>query len=398
MSELHQRSAAAAARELRIRRWLTLGIVGGDDDRARRSTCLVLLGVFGTMGIASSAVSRPDESFSATSLTGILLFVALLSIVLASSRVPRLWSLFVPLVACSYVCGIVQLGPSAFVLLPPACLGVFWAALFLPTRDVGIGALCVAGAVLAEFWAMGVSLSTSLAVVASLVTIGIGTVMIHGIVMTLREAHDELEHARRAAEQQAATDSLTGLPNRRSLRGAAAGHEGAALLLVDVDRFKEINDLFGHASGDTVLREIARRMAEVTGGATGGVQVVRWGGDEFAIIARGDHDDHAPETLAEVIRSVVVRRPVSNQGVVVAVSVSVGGTWWSPDEDLDAALERADEALYAAKGAGRNRVAVSDELGHVTLGWRAARAADEVIEVPADEMGALDTIPPAPVR
>jgi diguanylate cyclase (GGDEF)-like protein len=371
---------------------LTLGIVG-DDDRARRSSCLVLLVVFGVLGGGASGISRPGAVLAPVALVGMVLFATLLALVLGSVRHPRLWTWFVPLVSCSYVCGILQLGPTAFVLLAPACLGVFWAALFLPSREVRNGAACVGLALCAEFWALGLSLSTVLAVVAAWGTLLIGTVMIHGIVMTLREAHGELEDARRAAEQQAATDSLTGLPNRRSLRGSLAPAAGAAILLVDVDRFKEINDLFGHAAGDGVLREIARRMSRVTAGVSSGVEVVRWGGDEFAVVARGKGPGHSPEVLGESIRHAVVRRPIGNLGAAVAVSVSVGGSWWRPDEDFDAALERADEALYTAKAAGRNRVAVADELGHVTLGWRNAPAVDEI-----PTSGELPPAPEAPPR
>jgi two-component system cell cycle response regulator len=155
-------------------------------------------------------------------------------------------------------------------------------------------------------------------------------------------------------------DELTGLRNRRAIlhelemlvAGAQRhGHE-LAVLMLDVDRFKSINDERGHRAGDDVLREVARRVegrlrtADVAG---------RLGGDEL-LVALPDTGQEGAAVLAESIRAAVAEDPVHTNAGPVPVTVSIGSAAWT-GEDLGGLLERADAALYAAKAAGRDRSA-----------------------------------------
>ncbi|MEV0901069.1 diguanylate cyclase [Actinoplanes sp. NPDC049802] len=163
----------------------------------------------------------------------------------------------------------------------------------------------------------------------------------------------------------ATTDPLTGISNRRHFFGlagdthAAAHRAGAPFVAVmaDIDHFKQINDRYGHQAGDQVIATVAARLREALpeGGRLG-----RYGGEEFAAVWICDG---APEAAAERLRRAVTGRPVETGAGTLAVTVSVGvfaapATGTGPE----AALGAADGALYAAKEAGRNRVAVA--AGH----------------------------------
>jgi diguanylate cyclase (GGDEF)-like protein len=159
---------------------------------------------------------------------------------------------------------------------------------------------------------------------------------------------------RRHAEEHALarTDELTGLVNRRGLYEALDGalEPGApplAVLLADLDGFKQVNDTHGHAAGDLLLREVADRL--VAASPTGAL-VARLGGDEFAVLVAGADAGRAGAALA-VRLAAAVERPVDVGGAQVVVRASVGvavadGAAPVPRGDL---LHRADLAMYAAK-------------------------------------------------
>lgn len=168
-----------------------------------------------------------------------------------------------------------------------------------------------------------------------------------------------LQTARRAAEERALTDPLTGLGNRRALElalqraagSAAAGGPGFALAHLDLDHFKAVNDSLGHAAGDRVLL----RVAEVLRGETREQDVVaRIGGDEFVLLLPGLTD---PARLSALARRVIagLETPIEAAGHPCRISASIGMAL-SPDHpDPARLLHAADTALYAAKRAGRAR-------------------------------------------
>lgn len=166
------------------------------------------------------------------------------------------------------------------------------------------------------------------------------------------------------------SDALTGIPNRRAFDHALRGEwrrctrarEALSIIMVDIDCFKQFNDSFGHLVGDQALITVARALAATP--QREGDLVARYGGEEFAIIL--PHTDAAGALrvglqLVEAVRALTVRQaPGWN------LSVSVGTASWLPDRELITSSElhgRADEALYAAKAAGKNRaVAYEDSL------------------------------------
>jgi two-component system cell cycle response regulator len=154
---------------------------------------------------------------------------------------------------------------------------------------------------------------------------------------------------------------LTGALSRRALDDrlqalvaeAKAGRGGVALLFLDIDHFKAVNDTYGHHTGDVVLREVARRIgAELRARDALG----RWGGEEFVVLLpdAGIEDARA---LSERVRRMVAERPIEVGSLGVPVTVSIGVAVFVPGRDDEATLvARADAALYRAKAGGRNRV------------------------------------------
>jgi diguanylate cyclase (GGDEF)-like protein len=163
----------------------------------------------------------------------------------------------------------------------------------------------------------------------------------------------------RAAEASAATDPLTGLPNRRYFDEFSAlladrrrAGDAVAVLMIDIDRFKGLNDTYGHPTGDQVLRSVAEA---ITTAVRDQDVPARIGGEEFAVLLRNPGPDVAIE-IGERVRQAVRGLDLDAIGVP-GVSVSVGvANAMSPDEPIRALLDRADQALLRAKRAGRDRV------------------------------------------
>ncbi|MCK4282964.1 MAG: diguanylate cyclase [Candidatus Brocadiae bacterium] len=155
------------------------------------------------------------------------------------------------------------------------------------------------------------------------------------------------------------TDELTSLPNRRRLqqvlheefRRSARTAQMFALLMLDLDRFKRVNDQYGHQMGDKVLKQCADALRDNVRSTD---FVARYGGEEFCVILPATAPDGALK-VAEKLRKAFedMPEPVPN--------VSIGVAVWEPRGSADDLLRRSDEALYKAKGAGRNRVALYGE-------------------------------------
>jgi diguanylate cyclase (GGDEF)-like protein len=166
-------------------------------------------------------------------------------------------------------------------------------------------------------------------------------------------------YSHRQAEVRASTDALTGLPNRRYFDEACAllarrrrADDTVGILMVDIDRFKGLNDRHGHQIGDEVLREVARAIVSAVREDD---IPARYGGEEFAVLLRNPTDGMAVE-VGERVREAVGRLDLSEWGVS-GVSVSVGAAIAvDPDEPIASTIEAADKALYRAKKRGRDQV------------------------------------------
>ncbi|GER22936.1 hypothetical protein NCCP1664_14320 [Zafaria cholistanensis] len=153
------------------------------------------------------------------------------------------------------------------------------------------------------------------------------------------------------ANSQARTDDLTGIPNRRALYAAvpqqltASGNQPSAVLLLDLDKFKEINDGLGHQAGDDLLRQVAARLSTQLGAGT---LLARMGGDEFVMYA-GSCGPREAQDMAVKIRTALAE-PYSLGGITVHVNASIGiACHPEHGRDLDVLLRKADVALYSAK-------------------------------------------------
>jgi diguanylate cyclase (GGDEF)-like protein/PAS domain S-box-containing protein len=171
----------------------------------------------------------------------------------------------------------------------------------------------------------------------------------------------ELESLRK----ESLVDPLTGLGNRRyadtsvdsALRELEAEGRGFGVLMIDIDRFKNINDNYGHPVGDRVLRMIGWTLANAIRRLD---TAARWGGEEFLVVAPGADVGTLAE-IAERARLLVDRSWISvDGGRRVAATVSIGGAVARPGESADALVARADMRLYDCKRAGRDRVEVGD--------------------------------------
>jgi len=183
-----------------------------------------------------------------------------------------------------------------------------------------------------------------------------------------RRFEQELRAAKERADVLATHDALTGLPNRLLLEDRARTAIELArrkqrlgvLAFVDMDDFKAINDTHGHAAGDSVLRGVGARL---TATLRSWDTVARLGGDEFVILLPEVADEAAAEAACERLLAAVTGAPFEHEGHAIAGSFSLGAALFPRDGDeLPTLLARADTALYAAKHAGKRRVAAYHRL------------------------------------
>jgi diguanylate cyclase (GGDEF)-like protein len=173
----------------------------------------------------------------------------------------------------------------------------------------------------------------------------------------------ELDLARDSLDKMTRTDHLTGLFNRRHLEIEAPKlmaiserqNASTAVLMVDIDHFKRINDAYGHETGDAVLMHLAEMLPEAVRPYD---LVVRHGGDEFLLLMPLTTSDGAME-VAERLRSNIQDTPVSHGKEKLSITVSIGVYVFEQMHDVQEAIARADAALYDAKYSGRNRVCLA---------------------------------------
>lgn len=167
---------------------------------------------------------------------------------------------------------------------------------------------------------------------------------------------------------QARRDWLTGLLNRRGLmeamgeRAVFFGQASSyAVLAIDADHFKAVNDRYGHAAGDRLLEALAGKLEQHAGPDD---LVARMGGEEFVFLSPLDATDSI-ESLAEALRRSLEAVSIDSPSGPVGVSVSIGGAVHRSGESFEEVMQRADRALYAAKQAGRNRIVMQESTGPI---------------------------------
>lgn len=173
----------------------------------------------------------------------------------------------------------------------------------------------------------------------------------------------ELAISRDAFERMSRTDPLTGLLNRRAFTDAiAAVRAPYVIAVIDIDRFKLINDTHGHSAGDKVLVEVAEELRRAFGND---VVLARLGGEEFGVVMPDRGREEALGAL-ERARGVLESRKFHVSGGQISVTFSAGLSRPGGDEGFSTLLSDADRALYLAKAAGRNRVVHVDELAVIS--------------------------------
>jgi len=187
--------------------------------------------------------------------------------------------------------------------------------------------------------------------------------------LRIKRLHDEMQHAKKALEDLAVHDDLTGLYNYRYLhtrlaeefRRAERYQDPLSCVMLDIDFFKQINDVHGHPFGDEVLRKVAGILRA---GCREVDVVARYGGDEFLLIVPATHQTGGLTLAERLWRDVAAAEP-SSAGHSVKVTVSVGISSY-PSKDVrtkDQLLKSADQALYQAKREGRNRICIAQHAG-----------------------------------
>ena len=204
--------------------------------------------------------------------------------------------------------------------------------------------------------------------------------------LSLSEDVTDRKRARDQIAHMASHDALTDLPNRAAfndrlaatLAAAAPGDKAFAVLSIDLDRFKEVNDVFGHATGDTLLCEIGHRLREAAGSAF----LARFGGDEFALIVADGAQPATAEAIAErLLEAMAADIAVGEQSVHVGLSVGVA-VYPSDGADETTLIANADAALYRAKAAGRGTIRFFE--AHMDERLRERRALQHELHVAID--------------
>lgn len=257
--------------------------------------------------------------------------------------------------------------PLTFMVLP----FIVWAAFRFSRREVttAIASVCaiavwqtVEGRGPFALDSLNLSLTLLLAFISSIVATGL---MLSAAVEERDRARERLEQALRELREEARTDPLTGLANRRSLREflqrawprARRARSPIAIVMIDLDHFKPVNDSFGHEAGDRVLAGVAELLISHIRASD---LACRYGGEEFALVLPEATLD-AVLRRVEVIQRAIRRFEPQHRGMFLGSITASFGVAIFPDhaQDPESLLRAADQALYGAKAAGRDRIVVS---------------------------------------
>lgn len=326
-------------------------IVQSNPGRKRVETYLpLILSAAGAVGVLPFAVKRSlqGEWVAAFIDTVIVVGFVVLGTYVYRTRRVRVASIAISLLAAGGVVSTVYVnGPHQVYWAYPALMAIFY--LIRPREAVALALITVL-ALLPELWPQADTHTTTTIAITVVVT---GTFAFAFALITNRQ--------REQLMQLATKDPLTGAGNRRALDTKLAElvnvfqrtRAVSSIILMDLDHFKEVNDVYGHAVGDQILKnvtDIVNMRIRVTD------SLYRIGGEEFVVVLDGQ-DLHRAAHLAEQLRTLVdANELVPDQ----SVTVSLGVAELKPGESANDWLHRSDEALYRAKNSGRNSTSISD--------------------------------------
>jgi len=268
-------------------------------------------------------------------------------------------------------------GPMRAIALPMACLAMIFSIFALPPRQVrwmagySLGLYAVVMATMSWLQPGQFHWAVEVATFSVLLLVMPGCAILAQRMSALREAlgrqKSELALALARVAEIAERDELTGLPNRRHaqeqlqrLQAEAGRGARAYLALIDLDHFKQVNDVHGHAVGDQVLCQFAK---ETLGLLRPGDLLARWGGEEFLLVIRTSEADVALAVCERIRLHTKHATLPTSTGALLRVTVSIGVSCHTSSFSTAQTLEAADAALYSAKGAGRDRVELHREAG-----------------------------------
>ena len=263
-----------------------------------------------------------------------------------------------------------------------AWIFIIWLILGLPFRHAAFTALSLSGTYIFGLSAFNVQPAESMFSISMLLIVNvIGGFCCYQLEHTVRRSFLESKVLGQLAER----DGLTGVYNRRSFdehleriwRQSRRDQEPLTIMLIDIDHFKAFNDRYGHQAGDDALKEVARVISL---NAQRPLDfAARFGGEEFALILygpAGEYGRELPEQLREAVRGLKIRHDESPTNRYLTASIGVAMVHPEGKRSLAGAVQMADEALYEAKEAGRNRVVVRAPDAHIQTGrFRASERA-----------------------
>lgn len=365
------------------RRWSGVVRVIAGDDRRRAirfvqwvTACAVYLGCFALM-----ATGIPAGWMSADRLGGwsafvgvstVLSYVALRTGWSERLRDPALTEWQIAMAIIAVVWGYLICGPVRTVALLPLLLVFLFGAFALPWRRIAILAVFAVGALgVAVAWlkvtppawrdhppaaALPVDDINYVAVLIVLPAVAVIAARLSSLRNTLRARREELTRVLAEVQRLATTDELTGLPNRRWMTERLRVEQQHAeidgtpfcVAVIDLDHFKHINDTLGHGEGDAALLAFTHRARSVLPGRD---TIARWGGEEFLLLMPGVDLEEA-RIRVEYLRQSIVRLRVGER----PLTFSAGVAEHAPGSEVLDAVRLADQRMYAAKQAGRDRV------------------------------------------
>jgi diguanylate cyclase (GGDEF)-like protein len=361
--------------------WFRVGMLS-DAEAVRRIAAATLYGVFVPLAFLVELAYGGAQAhwLLIIGATGFLAAQAA-AVWLVRPMPLRGWTVLIVAVPATYVLYAYASQSAGEALSVVLVIPVAWMAVFLPGRSVMLG-VAMNSVALAWLPVRDEAAQQWLLFAVRVLTLIVVAGAVHLLVAALR-------CAQREAERRAGLDPTTGLVSRARMLDILDAHrredgQRAALVLLDLDHFKQVNDTYGHLAGDQALRDVARIFESVT---REGDTVARWGGEEFLGLITSI-DEHQLPAAADKMRQAVEEHPFRLEGMSVRLTASVGATMMTPAVAIRTLVAAADDALYKAKAGGRNQTVIArPRLYQVTVTSRqdleAARHAVERAAVTA---------------